>query len=246
MKKPVFTLAVLFISGMTVLAQEAINGTMPDWAMGECEVIGGIREPVILGSVASDGNFSIPLKADYLTEVKMRMEASQKEATSGFTSSLLNLDRAFGCSSGDVEFENANQPVSGISTLGMFALGNMEEQKLYGYLMTASSDDFAVGIRNMMSFEFKPGYFVDWYFVEEAGSIKGSCAMEGYARNGEEMYTNTQQYDLEFQPGWNIVKYEIETVFEDRDGKTYPEKERYTTLDKVPAEIKYVFIPDER
>jgi len=113
-------------------------------------------------------------------------------------------------------------------------------------LLAASSEDFALSIKNLMNSEFKTGYFVDWYYVDEPATIKGSCSLDAYAINQEEMYTSTQDYDLEFQPGWNIVKYEIEAVFKDRDGKAYPEKERYTTLAKVPADMKFIFMPDER
>ena len=238
-------IALLF-STTSVMAQEAITGTIPNWSMGEGQVIGGLRAPVIMGAVAADGTFSIPLKEDYLTEVKVQMEQENAESTSDWTSSLITLGRAFGCNSETLKSENADQPVSAVSTMGMFALGNMEEQKLYGYLLAASSEVFAQSIKSMMNFAFKPGYFVDWYYVEKAASIKGSCSQESYAVNQEEMYESSQQYDLEFQPGWNLVKYEIEAVFEDRDGKTYPKKERYTTLAKVPADMKFIFMPDER
>lgn len=240
------TLLVLALFGVMTSAQEAISGNIPDWSLGEGEVIGGFRAPVIMGSVGSDGTFSIPLKENYLKELEMQIKAENAEPSADWSSALITLGRAFGCNSENLKSENADQPVSGVSTLGMFALGNMEEKKLYGYLLAASSENFAKSIKNLMNNEFKTGYFVDWYYVEKPATIKGTCSMESYAINQEEMYTSTQEYDLEFQPGWNMVKYEIETVFEDRDGKSYPQNERYTTLTKVPADMKFIFMPDER
>jgi hypothetical protein len=237
-------IALLF-STTSIFAQEAITGNIPDWSLGEGEVIGGFKTPIIMGTVTADGTFAIPLKENYMNEVKLQIEQENRESTSGWTSSLLTLGRAFGCSSETLKSENADQPVSKVSTMGMFALGKMEEQKLYGYLLAASSENFAKSIKDYNN-EFKTGYFVDWYYVDEPATIKGSCSMESYAINQEEMYTTTQEYDLVFQPGWNIIKYEIEAVFEDRDGKAYPEKERYTTLATVPADIKFIFMPDER
>jgi hypothetical protein len=246
MRNYIALLIALVFTGGNFYAQEAISGRIADWDMGKGEVIGGLRTPVVLGSVEADGSFTIPLKADYLSEVRKQIAEDNKASTADWTSSLITLDRAFGCSSGGVEFLDADQPVSAVSTMGLFALGNMEEQRLYGYLIAASSDAFAGSIQNIMNYEFKPGFFVDWYYVEKGATIKGSCSMESYAINQEQTYTSTQEYDLEFQPGWNMVKYEIETVFEDRDGKSYPLKERYTTLKEVPAEMKFVFMPDDR
>ncbi|MDM9630044.1 hypothetical protein [Robiginitalea aurantiaca] len=246
MKNRIILLIALIFSGGIMFAQEAISGQIADWSNGNGDVIGGLRAPVILGSVASDGTFAIPLNADYLSVVKKQLEASKKESSSDFSTSLIKLDRAFGCSSENMEFTDTDQPVSALSTLGMFALGDMEQERLFGYLIAASSDEFAKSIKNIMSNEFKTGYFVDWYYVAKPASIKGSCTFESYAINQEEMYSNTQEYDLEFRAGWNIIKYEIEAVFEDRDGKTYPSRERYTVLDELPRDMKYVFLPHER
>jgi hypothetical protein len=199
-----------------------------------------------MGSVETDGTFSIPLKEDYLTQVKMHMEENNKGSSADWRSSLTRLNQAFGCSSGSLEIENGDQPVTGISTMGMFALGSMEEEKLYGYVIATSSDAFAKSIMNLMNYQFEPGYFVDWHYVEEAATIKGSCSLESYTLNQEELYGITQEYDLEFKPGWNVVQYEVREVFRDRDGKTYPSNERYSTLDKPPSDMKYVFIPDSR
>ena len=246
MKNSIVLLVALILNGWAVQAQESIKGQIADWSSGKGDVIGGLRTPVIMGRVEDDGQFAIPLKENYIQVVKKQMEESEKVSTSDFSTSLLSLDRAFGCNSENMEFEDADQPVSGISTLGMFALGSMEEQRLFGYLIAASSHEFALSIKNMMNSEFKTGYFLDWYYVDKAASIKGNCSLETYAINQQETYTYTQVYDLEFQPGWNIVKYEIESVFEDRDGKSYPQNERYTVLKELPADMKFVFLPEAR
>ena len=119
MKNTISLWVALAFAGMSLFAQEAISGRIEGWDMGKGEVIGGVRAPVVLGSVEADGTFTIPLRADYLSEVRQQIEEENKESTSGWTSSLVTLDRAFGCRSGDVDFVDADQPVSAVSTLGM-------------------------------------------------------------------------------------------------------------------------------
>jgi len=115
----------LLLSTTSIFSQQAISGNIPDWTKGEGEVIGGLRTPVVMGSVGSDGTFIIPLKQDYLKEVEMQIRAENAASSSDWTSSLITLGRAFGCSSETLKSENADQPVSAVSTMGMFALGDM-------------------------------------------------------------------------------------------------------------------------
>ena len=47
--------------------------------------------------------------------------------------------------------------------------------------------------------------------------------------------------ELNFKLVWNIVKYEVVEVFEDRDGKTYESVALWKTLDELPADVQYIY-----
>ena len=65
--------------------------------------------------------------------------------------------------------------------------------------------------------------------------------MESYALNQEESYMAKNIYELDFKPGWNIVKYEVLELFEDRDGKTYASMALWKTLDELPSDVQYIY-----
>lgn len=244
MTKQVFALLASAVLHSSVFAQGAITGSIPQWSLGTGEVVTGLMEPMVVGSVDADGNFSIPLKPGFMEEIRKQVEQQNAGASEGWTSSLLTVGQVFSCYGEGLEVVNADQPMTRMTTMGVFNLVNMDEKKRLGYVMATSSEAFARGIMEMGSFTFTEGYILDWVFVDQAASVRGSCATESYAVNQEEKYTRTTSYDLALRPGWNLIKYEISGLFSDRDGKTYPGEERYLTLSDLPADLKYVFFPE--
>jgi hypothetical protein len=228
----------------TLNAQESIRGTIPGWSLGKGEVVTGLREPIVVGSVDAAGTFVIPLRPDFMETLKIQVESDDPEKSGGWKSSLLSLRQVFSCYGEDIEVVNGNQPVTRMSSMGVFNLVNMAEKKRLGYLIAASSQDFANGLMEMGGFTFKKGYFLDWIYIDEPGSVSGSCTTESYAVNQEEKYARTTHYDISMKPGWNLVKYEILDLFSDRDGKTYPSEERFVSLDELPADMEYIFFPE--
>jgi hypothetical protein len=225
-------------------SQETIQGTLPDWSLGSGEVVSGLREPVVVGSVDEDGTFTIPLRSDFLATIKAQVEAEDPEKGGGWRSSLLTLRQVFSCYGENIEVVNGGQPVTRMTSMGVFNVVNMAEKKRLGYMIATSSEDFAGGLMELGAFNFKKGYFVDWLYIEEAGSVKGSCTTESYAVNQEENYSRTTHYEISLQPGWNLIKYEILDLFTDRDGKTYPMEERFVSLTEAPADMKFIFMAD--
>ena len=96
----------------------------------------------------------------------------------------------------------------------------------------------------MGGFNFQEGYILDWIFVDEAGSVKGSCSTDSYAVNQEENFSRQVSYNLSLKPGWNLIKYEISKLFTDREGKTYPMDESYSSLSRTPEDFMFVFVPE--
>ena len=240
----VCTLVLLLLFSVTLNAQEAVSGTIPGWTLGKGEVVTGLREPIVVGSVDEEGTFVIPLRPDFMETLKIQVDSDDPEKSGGWKSSLLSLRQVFSCYGEKLEVGNGNQPVTTMSSMGVFNLVNMSEKRRLGYLIASSSQDFARGLMDMGAFAFKKGYFLDWIYIDESGSVSGSCSTESYAVNQEEKYSRTTHYNISMKPGWNLVKYEILDLFSDRDGKTYPSEERFVSLEELPPDMEYIFFPE--
>ena len=214
-----FIYTVFFFTITLCTAQEAIQGVIPGWSFGEGDVITGFQEPKKIGTVNAEGHFKIPLTPDFIQKRKEEIDKNPPTSSADKTSPFMDLDRVFRRRGGSIVLENAIQPVGSLSNVGVYGLGSMERQELFGLLIGASSEIFAESVMSMPSFKFTPGFLIDWYYVDKAATIKGVTTEESLAVDQKETFTNTMEYDLEFQPGWNMVKYEILSVFEDSDGQ---------------------------
>lgn len=237
------TLLLAQIFSFALVAQGSFEGTIPDWDRGSGDVFTGLMTPSIIGTIDDKGTFKVPLKPDYLNEVQKQMEAENADESRKWKSSLMTLEEAYNCYEGTVEVSNGDQPFTSLSVMGFFMLASWEKQERFGDMMPASSAEFVAAFRDPGSYTFKEGYSLDWYYVDEAGSVKGTCTLNSGTLSGA-MYDRTVHYDLDLKKGWNLVKYEVEKVFADTDGKTYIEKDHYTTIAEWPSGVEFVFIPE--
>jgi len=246
MKKPptqiLLALLILF-TGVQLNAQQSVTWSLPDWEYGSGTIFTGLMKPTAVGTVDESGNAEVPLKSDYLSEVKEQVARENADDSNKWKSALLTLDKFYNCHTETVEIVNGDQPFTGLSTMGFFMLGNMEKEQYFGDVMPASSMEFAEALRNPGSYSYKEGYNLDWYYLDEEASIKGTCTMESVAVTMDETYMHTSNYDLDFKPGWNLVKYEIQELFTDREGNTYIKNDRYSILPEIPAEVGFQFFP---
>ena len=231
-------LSVIFIS----VGQDTIEGTIPDYTSGEGQVISGLAAPIIIGEISEEGSFTIPLTGEYKDQLLSSIE-TKNAGRSDWKTSIPTIEKSYGnCANGKLDITGGEQTAISLTTIGMFAIGSMEEQKLYGKFTYASDMEFAQDFLAFGKFKVRTGYQLDWMYVEEPASVKGNCSLESYAVNAEETYNFKSEYDLDFKPGWNIVKYEILEVFTDRDGKQYVMHERSTVIDSLPEDVEVCFI----
>lgn len=238
-----FLYTAFFFTMTLSTAQEAIQGVIPEWNFGEGDVITGFQVPRKIGAINAEGKFTIPLTPNFIEKRKKEIEENRPISSADKTSPFMDLDRVFRRRGGSIVLDNAIQPVGILSNVGVYGIGSMEDQELFGLLIAASSVTFAESVLSMPSFEFSPGFLIDWYYVDKAATIKGVTTEESLSVDQNETFTNTMEYNLEFQPGWNMVKYEILSVFKDSEGRTYPREERYVSLTSFPEDFEFVFIP---
>ncbi|NNF31736.1 MAG: hypothetical protein HKN66_10120 [Flavobacteriaceae bacterium] len=238
----IYCIICLLITLTTAVSQEGIEGTVDNYTSGEAEIYSGIKTPIKIGTIDENGTFQIPLDNTYKDQLISSVDADNAK-DSQWKTSLPNLERSYGsCYNGELDIKGGDQTMIALSQLGVFSVANFEEQKLYGKIMYASDLEFAKAIMSFGQFKVKKGYQLDWYYFESEASVKGSCSLEFYPSGDETSFTQTSNYDLEFKPGWNLVKYEIEEVFTDESGKEYIMKDHSMVLDSLPDDVQIIFL----
>ncbi len=242
--KYLFSVLILLSAIFIAVGQDNIEGTIKDYSSGEGQVISGIAAPIIIGEISEEGTFTIPLTNDYKEQLLASIE-TKNSGSSDWKTSIPTIQRSYGsCANGKLAISGGEQTAISLTTIGMFSIGSMEKQKLYGKFTYASDMEFAQDFLAFGQFKVRTGYQLDWMYVEEPASVKGTCSMESYAVNSEETYNFKSEYDLDFKPGWNIVKYEILEVFTDSNGKQYAMHERSTIIDTLPENVEVCFMPN--
>ena len=91
------------------------------------------------------------------------------------------------------------------------------------------------------------GYLMSWVYVAEACSIKANENWSGDLSNtGTPLMVETNVvYDLNFNPGWNMVKTEVIGTYEypnapEEDRSRY-KKHKHTTITSLPKDATYFF-----
>ena len=243
MKRVTFFVTALVFSLGILQAQQTVKGNISNWDKGSGSIITGMVTPNIVGTIDDKGALEIALQPDFLSEMKKQTEAENADESNKWKSAMMTLEEFYVCEGGNLEVVNGDQYFTSLSTMGYFILGNMEKQEKFGDMMPASSPEFVTGFRKLGEYIFTEGYNLDWYYLDEAGSVKGTCSVNSGTLSGE-MYERKINYDLNFKKGWNLVKYEVESVFSDKDGKTYIKQENYITISEMPEGVEFVFLPE--
>lgn len=226
----------------TSVAQDSIKGKIDNYSGDQAEIFTGIAQPIKIGSVDANGTFVIQLDDQYKDKVLGSIEAENAKS-SKWKTSIPSVQDSYGkCNNGEIDISGGDQTMIPLSQLGVFSVANFEEQKLYGKIMYASSQEFARAMMSFGKFKANKGFQMDWYYFEEPASVKGSCSLEFYPSSDEKPFTQTSSYDLEFKPGWNMVKYEVLEVFTDKSGNQYIQKDHATVVQAMPKGTKVFFL----
>lgn len=231
---------LISLCAVALHAQNTLTGNLSGWEPANAEILTGMNAPIQIGTIAENGAFTIELTKDFVEKTLQGIDGFN-ENSDDWKASISNVEKAFSCSSDNMEIVNGEEPVINVANFGNFGLGNIAERKMYGSFMIANNQEFASALNAFGQYETKKGYYLDWYYFENAAAVNGECSMESYALNQEESYMAKNIYELDFKPGWNIVKYEVLELFEDRDGKTYASMALWKTLDELPSDVQYIY-----
>lgn len=242
--KTFFSIVLLFciINGF---AQNNFSGKLEGWNGEEALIIKpdfmGNSQIEKYGLVKPDGSFNIDL--DVVTQLNLKDAETPEDAVGNWVGRQANLNEAFSCFGGELQFKNAEQAVYKLSTMGSYYLSSMNDTRDLGYFMSANSLEFVQGFSSFGEKPYPTGFMIDYYYVAEPAKVNGECAVETYTISGE-LYLNLTKYKLDLKPGWNIVKFEVAEIFTDNTGMTHPAKINFVTEEILPQDAKHFYFRD--
>jgi hypothetical protein len=236
--KYIFIVITLFLGKITI-AQTVFEGEIDRYPGKAGALLAGSILPEPFGNIKANGTFTVDFKDSYFNKVIQRMEEAQNKQPGSVK--LATFKTPFTCKDDGFTFMNGDQPI--ITLLGFegFMVGNLKEKKLFGKIKLLSSEDFGQSQVFQYQKEPKTGYMIDWYYVEKAAKVGGSCITVNATGNGDETYKRKVTLNLNLHPGWNLVQYEISKVFTGKSGDKFIQNASYSSLDKVPEDVKYIY-----
>ena len=235
------TYLVIFLSilNFQLNAQETLSGHISDYTEGKGLIISYdivTGDKYTWGKIDDEGMIKVPLSDTYLDEIKKMASKAQKKAPKGFTLKLPTVEDTFTCRYPDVKFENPGYLVSGLPDL---MLTDNKKKAENGSIYAVNKPLLANWLHHDEQGDVGLGYYLMFYFAEAKASAKGTCMTATYTGLGDEHYDKFTLFDLELDKGWNIVKYEIEEVFESKNGGFFPEVIKVTKLDNLPDDLRW-------
>jgi hypothetical protein len=149
----------------------------------------------------------------------------------------------YSCNDGDIIYNNENMELGGFGTIGGYNIANVEEKQMYGVVLPADSKEFAEWEMSFGQNNAVLGYTISFVYAEEDASAVGTCLTNSFTKVTTS-YKKTTNYNVQLTKGWNIVKYSIDELYEDKEGNLYPMVVSYNTLDNIPEDIEWHFIKD--
>jgi len=240
--KTTYLLFYLFFLNVQLetIAQDTLSGIISDYTDGKGLIISHdivTGDKYTWGTIDEEGLITVPLSATYLNEIKKMAAKAQKKAPRGFTLKLPTVEDTFTCRYPDIEFENPGYLVSGLPDL---MLTDKKKKAENGRIYAVNEPLIANWLHHDQKGDIELGYYLMFYFSEDKASAKGTCMTSNYSGLGDENYDKFMLYELELQKGWNIVKYEIEEVFESKNGGIFPEVIKVTKLENLPDDLTWV------
>lgn len=242
MKTNSLFIGIILVFSQLSIAQTVVNGKIDTYSGKANDIMVNPFFPETIGEINAQGEFKATFGERYFKNIKKQIEATQKNKIGEMSlSTLKNFQTRYQCEDGDFSFINGEQPYFQLLGQVGFIVGNLKSNQVDGIINIVNTKDFQESQTFNPRNDPAKGYMLDWYYVETAAKVEGSCTKIMSTGNGEETYNQEVQIDLDFQSGWNLVKYEISTIYTAKDGKKHSQMMSYATLEDMPSDVTYIF-----
>lgn len=240
MKTKYLFIPLLFFIGQLTFPQTKISGKIDHYNGKANDILINPIFPESIGEINAAGEFTATLGEGYFKRLKKQMEENKQNPMS--FSTLKNFQTRYQCGDDTFSFTNEDEPyVQLLSRVG-FIVGDLKTSNVAGLIRVVSSSEFGKSQFYNPQNDPVKGYMLDWYYVEKSAKVDGKCTTRMSTGNGEETYQQEVIINLNFHPGWNLVKYEIAKVYTAKDGKKYTQIMRYSSIAEIPEDANYIYL----
>lgn len=242
MKTNAFFICIILLFSQLSMAQTVVNGKINNYSGKANEILVNPFFPESIGEINTQGEFKATFDEKYFIKIKKEIEATQKNKTGQMSlSKLKDFKTRHLCDNDAFSFTNADEPYLQLLSQVGFIIGDLKGEQLDGIINIVSSKDFQESQTFNPRKDPTKGYMLDWYYVENAAKVHGSCTTVMSTGNGDETYNQEVKIDLDLHSGWNLVKYEISKIYTSKNEKNYSQTMSYSTLVEMPSDVTYIF-----
>lgn len=227
-----------------IFAEKMVKVKLENWQIGKQDLIVGFNEINKIGVIKEDGTLMIPLPDNYLEKQRIMMKEINKKNEDGWKVSAKTLESMYSCRASDLDYSNPKLELAGFGKLGGYNVANIDQKQMHGVIFPSDSKEFADWELSMGQEDAAKGFTIDFVYAHEAATVKGECESSGFTKVTTTYY-KTSKYDIDLEKGWNIVKYSVDELFEDKEGNLYPSVESYTIVEQIPDNIEWFFIDEK-
>lgn len=235
------TFTFFLLLATTTHAQQTISGTIANYSNEPGTVTSFdliTRESLVLGKIDKDGSLTIPLDENYLKNVLNRAEETENISSDGGAMTLYTVAKFFEWLAKDLVYSN------GDAVLSLPQDFNLKDATgtTYGVLYAVSKPDVAKWLSSYGSENTCIGYYLQWVIVDDAASAIGGSSITVDTGIDDETYNYSTLVNLNFQKGWNIIKYNITETYKDKNGKLLASKMELTSLNTIPEDVEWCVV----
>lgn len=207
---------------------------------GDLNVLGFFVSPLNSGTITEDGTFNLKLPADFIAVTQQAFDDYNSQDAAAYELKMntaqdmyVNLD--------GLETRGLDQQLALAGMYYGFQVFNNGQR--YGAIYPTSSVEFMTYILEQKHEGAVTGHYYYFVYATSETVIKGETSFDELLSNEtNETSKVIQAYDINIQPGWNILKYEIlETVKTGYD--TYiPARTKQSTVKSMEAQALWYHI----
>lgn len=218
-------------------AQNTYTGTIENWNNKQAEIILPTENPMVIGSISQKGNAIFSLNEDVTNAILGTLQSEEENGNVRIQKSTVS--KAFYCNSEHVEVKNGDINIHKLASRGTFYAGNLANEEFFGQFRITSSQSFNDSYFALGKKDFVKGFYINFFYVEEAASVNGECKTESYTMDMKRIVEIVTMYNINLKKGWNMVKIEVKETYND-GGKIRPLKTAMSTIEKLPKDARLI------
>jgi len=221
-----------------------IEGTVDHWDQeaGSINRMGFFVDPIIAGTIESNGDFKMELPENFLELTKAAFAKANSQEGATYELIVPTAQETFPNTEG-LHFMGAETPAALAGKYYGFEV--LRNGTPVTFVFAASTASFIQHLLHPEEHLAEKGWFYYFIYVNKPVSIEGTTNFTSlFSNTSDESFESSWSYDLEMKPGWNIIKQEVTDLTTSEEAKyTADSGVKVSTVESLPSQINWISIP---